>query len=125
MSFSDFDEQQYQLISDETNKGIASGTPWQKGPVPLEHAITGLGPVFVRISNFPALKAMLQSALLFKETAQEGSFHLFEMGEGGNGASVIVEENKELPEARQGYGTVHHAAFRVEDRTELEEWIGG
>lgn len=123
LAFSDFDEQQYQFISDENNKGIASGTPWQNGPVPLEYAITGLGPVVVRISNFPALKAMLQSALLFKETAQEGSFHIFEMGEGGNGASVIVEENSTLPPGRQGFGTIHHAAFRVEDRAALEEWI--
>ena len=123
LSFTDFDDQQYQLISDEANKGIASGTPWQQGPVPLEYAITGLGPVFVCISNFAALKAMLISALRFKETAQEGSFHLFEMGEGGNGASVIVEENSVLPEARQGYGTVHHAAFRVDDTNELREWI--
>jgi glyoxalase family protein len=123
LSFSDFDDQQYQLISDENNKGIASGTPWQKGPVPLEYAITGLGPVHVRISNFEALKAMLVSALKFKETAQEGAFHLFETGEGGNGASVIVEQSSELPEARQGSGTVHHAAFRVEDTKELEEWI--
>ena len=123
ISFTDFDDQQYCLISDEANKGIAAGTPWQKGPVPLEYAITGLGPVFLRISNFEALKAMLVSALKFKETAQEGSFHLFEMGEGGNGASVIVEQNSELPQARQGFGTVHHAAFRVEDRKELEEWI--
>lgn len=124
LSFADFDDQQYQLVSDELNTGIASGTPWQKGPIPLEHAITGLGPVHVRISNFFALKAMLESALLFKETAQEDSFHLFEMGEGGNGASVIVEHNTTLPESRQGFGTVHHAAFRVADRSELEEWIG-
>lgn len=123
LSFSDFDDQQYQLVSDELNTGVASGTPWQNGPVPVEYAITGLGPVFVRISNFQALKVMLEKALLFKETAQEGSFHLFEMGEGGNGASVIVEQNSDLPDARQGYGTVHHAAFRVEDKEELEEWI--
>jgi glyoxalase family protein len=123
VSFNDFDDQQYELISDELNKGIASGTPWQKGPVPLENAITGLGPVFLRISNFPALKAMLTSALKFEEKAQEGAFHLFETGEGGNGASVIVEENSELPEARQGFGTVHHAAFRVEDTHQLNEWI--
>ncbi|MBO9684711.1 MAG: ring-cleaving dioxygenase, partial [Flavisolibacter sp.] len=123
VSFTDFDDQQYQLISDELNKGIASGIPWQKGPVPLQYAITGLGPLFVRISNLAALKAMLVSALRFRETAQEGYFHLFEMGEGGNGASVIVEENTELPEARQGFGTVHHAAFRVEDSNELQEWI--
>lgn len=123
LSFTDFDDQQYQLISDELNKGIASGTPWQRGPVPLDYAITGLGPVFVRISNFEAVKTMLVSALKFKETAREGSFHLFEMGEGGNGASVIVEQNSDLPEARQGFGTVHHAAFRVEDGNELKEWI--
>ncbi|MER1990631.1 MAG: VOC family protein, partial [Solibacillus isronensis] len=31
LSFVDFDDQQYMLISDENNEGIASGTPWQKG----------------------------------------------------------------------------------------------
>jgi glyoxalase family protein len=122
LSFVDFDDQQYQLISDEVNKGIESGIPWQKGPIPLEYAITGLGPVFVRIANFDYFKEMLEKVLLFKETAQEESFHLFEVGEGGNGASVIVEYNTVLPQARQGYGTVHHAAFRVEDRTVLDEW---
>jgi glyoxalase family protein len=124
LSFSDFDDQQYQLVSDEHNKGIGSGIPWQKGPVPLEHAITGLGPVFVRIADFDAFKRTLEKLLLFKETAKEETFHLFEMGEGGNGASVIVEHNTTLPVGRQGYGTVHHAAFRVADRTVLEEWIG-
>ena len=123
LSFTDFDNQQYQLISDEANKGIESGTPWQKGPIPLEYAITGLGPIFVRIADFDFFKKVLEKALLFKETANEGSYYLFEVGEGGNGASVIVEHNLSLPQARQGYGTVHHAAFRVEDREVLEEWI--
>ena len=123
LSFVDFDDQQYQLISDEFNKGVESGTPWQKGPIPLEYAITGLGPVFVRIANFDYFKEMMEKVLLFKETDKEGSFHLFEVGEGGNGASVIVEYNAVLPEARQGFGTVHHAALRVEDRAVLDEWI--
>ncbi|MFC5270247.1 ring-cleaving dioxygenase [Adhaeribacter terreus] len=123
LSFVDFDDQQYQLISDENNKGIVSGTPWQKGPVPLEFAITGLGPVFVRIADFQNFKIMLETVLLWKETAQDGAFHLFEMGEGGNGASVIVEENAKINIAQQGYGTVHHAAFRVENRAVLDEWI--
>ncbi|PKR83372.1 ring-cleaving dioxygenase [Heyndrickxia camelliae] len=123
LSFVDFDDQQYQLISDEHNKGVASGTPWQKGPIPLEYAITGLGPIFVRIADFGYFKEMMETVLRFKEIAQEGSFHLFEVGEGGNGAQVIVEQNIILPPARQGYGTVHHAAFRVEDRSVLEEWI--
>lgn len=122
LSFVDFDDQQYQLISDENNAGVESGTPWKKGPIPLEFAITGLGPIFVRIANFEYFKEMMEKVLLFKEIAQEGSFHLFEVGEGGNGAQVVVEHNTILPQGRQGFGTVHHAAFRVEDRAVLDEW---
>ncbi|PJN88883.1 ring-cleaving dioxygenase [Bacillus sp. mrc49] len=123
LSFVDFDDQRYQLISDENNKGVASGIPWQKGPVPLEYAITGLGPIFIRIANFDYFKEMMEKVLLFKEVEQDGAFHLFEVGEGGNGAQVIVEHDSNLPQARQGFGTVHHTAFRVEDRSVLEEWI--
>ena len=121
LSFIDFDEQQYQLISDELNQGVRSGTPWQKGPVPLEYAITGLGPLFIRISDFDYFKEMLEKVLIFEEKGQEGTFHLFETGEGGNGASVIVEDDGSA-EGRQGFGMIHHAAFRVEDRTALDEW---
>ena len=122
LSFVDFDDQQYQMISDENNKGIASGTPWQKGPVPLEYAITGLGPIHIRIAEFEYMKEVLEKVLLFKEIAQEEDLHLFEVGEGGNGAQVIVEKNDVLPPGQQGFGTVHHAAFRVEDRAVLDEW---
>ncbi|MEK4205776.1 MULTISPECIES: ring-cleaving dioxygenase [Paenibacillus] len=122
LSFVDFDDQQYQLISDELNKGVISGTPWQKGPIPLEYAITGLGPIFVRIADFNYFKEVLEKVMLFKEIAQEETYHLFEVGEGGNGAQIIVEHNEFLPNSRQGFGTVHHAAFRVEDRAMLDEW---
>ncbi|MFD2913630.1 ring-cleaving dioxygenase [Jeotgalibacillus terrae] len=122
ISFVDFDDQQYQLISDEHDSGVEAGTPWQNGPVPLEYAITGLGPLFVRVDRFDYFKEMLEKVLLFKESAQEKSFHLFEVGEGGNGASVIVEHNTFLPQAQQGFGTVHHAAFRLEDRDMLDAW---
>lgn len=123
ISFVDFDDQQYMLVSDELNKGVASGTPWQNGPVPLEFAITGLGPIHIRIEQFDYLKEVLEKVMLMREIAQEGFLHLFEVGEGGNGAQVIVEHNTTLPAGRQGFGTVHHAAFRVEDTKVLYEWI--
>ncbi|MDC3417996.1 ring-cleaving dioxygenase [Aquibacillus salsiterrae] len=122
LSFVDFDDQHYQLISDEKNEGVESGTPWQKGTIPLEFAITGLGPLFVRIQNFDYFKEMMEKVLLFQEIAKEGSYHLFEVGEGGNGSQVIVEHNVMLPQAQQGYGTVHHAAFCIADRAELDQW---
>lgn len=123
LSFVDFDDQQYMLVSDEKNTGIASGTPWQNGPIPLEFAITGLGPVQIRVSRFDYFKEVLEKVMVMREIAQEGKLHLFEVGEGGNGASVIVEHNTHLPAGRQGFGTVHHAAFRVEDTAVLHEWI--
>ena len=114
LSFVDFDDQQYMLVSDEFNEGVASGTPWQKGPVPLEFAIIRSWSIHVRIAQFDYFKEVLEKVMLFREKEkEEGPLHSFEVGEGGNGAQVIVEHNKILPQGRQGYGTVHHAAFRL------------
>ena len=123
VSFSDFDDQQYMLVSDELNEGVESGTPWQNGPVPLEFAITGLGPIHIRIAQFDYLKEVLEKVMMMREIAKEGPLHLFEMGQGGNGAQVIVEYNAILPAGQQGFGTVHHTAFRVHDTAVLNEWI--
>ncbi len=122
LSFVDFDDQQYQFVSDENNTGVEPGTPWQKGPIPLEYAITGLGPLHIRVANFDFFKEVLEKVLLFKEIDQDGKTHLFEVGEGGNGARLVVEHNDTLPQAQQGFGTVHHAAFRVNDRSVIDEW---
>ena len=59
-----------------------------------------LGPIFIRIAKFDYFKEMMEKVLLFKEIAQEGAFHLFEVGEGGNGAQVVVEYNAILPQAQ-------------------------
>lgn len=121
--FVDFDDQQYQLISDEKNKGVASGTPWKNGPVPLEYAITGLGPIFLTYSDFDYIKAVLEQVYGMREIAAEDVTHLFEMGEGGNGAQVIVEVNKVASPHREGFGTVHHVAFRVDDKKAIDDWL--
>jgi len=121
--FEDFDSQQYQLVSDEKNDGLASGIAWKNGPVPEEFGITGLGPITIRVSSLQQMKAALENVLDYEKIHQEGQFHLFEIGEGGNGARVIIEESLILPRAAQGYGSVHHAAFRVEDQESLQYWI--
>ncbi|WP_213424246.1 ring-cleaving dioxygenase [Bhargavaea massiliensis] len=123
LPFTDFDGQLYQLISDEGDTGVAAGIPWQKGPIPLEYAITGLGPIILRVSNIDYMKQVMEKALGFREVAKDGSVYLFEVGEGGNGARVIIEHNAVLPRGMQGFGTIHHSAFRVEDRSVLEDWI--
>lgn len=120
--FEDFDAQQYALFSDENNVGIASGEPWFKGPVPDEYAITGLGPIFLRVSSEELMNKALVDVMKMTQTKNEGAFKLYEMGQGGNGASVIIEVDGDLPQASQGYGGVHHVAFRVEDKEHLDAW---
>lgn len=123
INFVDFDDQKYQLISDELNEGVKSGVPWKNGPVPLEYAITGLGPIHIRVSKIDYFQQVLEKVLGFTEIDQTGEQYLYEVGEGGNGAQIIAHHNQVSPDGRQGYGTVHHVAFRVHDREALEEWI--
>lgn len=120
--FQDFDDQRYAIFSDENDTGIASGTPWLKGPVPNEFAITGLGPVYITVNHLEHMNTILTEVFKMRKTNKQESLHLYEMSEGGNGGSVIIEENLILPEAMQGYGGVHHLAFRVEDQSELLYW---
>ncbi len=120
--FKDFDGQEYALFSDESVKGVEAGEPWHKGPVPDEYAIIGLGPIFLRINNVDRIEKVLTKFMGMRKVTVENPYHLFEMGLGGNGGSVIVEDYKDK-RGYGGYGGVHHVAFRIEDRIEMEEWI--
>ena len=122
LRFWDFDDQAYQLISDELNQGVAAGTPWKKGPVPTEFAIYGLGPVEIAISYFHEFKEVFEEILGFHLVAQEGNRYLLEVGQGGNGAQVVLVDDDTSSQAQQGYGEVHHVAFRLADRKSLGTW---
>lgn len=121
--FEDFDEQKYALFSDENNTGVPSGIPWKKGPIPDEFAITGLGPIFLRINNLDLMDKVLVEGLFMRKKTSAGNLHLYEMGDGGNGASVILEVVDSNERGIQGYGAVHHVAFRVKDEEVLRTWI--
>src|SRR5699024_10360573 len=123
LRFVDFDEQRYQLISDEDNSGVPADVPWQAGAVPLHCAITGLVPMVVRVDIYKTCKEIVGKLYIFEAVATEDHFYLFGVREGGNGAQVIVEHKTEMPQAMQGFGTVHHAAFRAADSDVLQDWI--
>ena len=122
LPFEDFDEQKYQLVSDEGQPGVASGVPWKQGPVPDEFAITGLGPMVTRVKDVELFHKMITEVMGFTKEKEEGELRLYSVGEGGNGAQVITEHRPDLPNVQQGYGTVHHTAFRVEDKAALDHW---
>ncbi|MBO0469453.1 ring-cleaving dioxygenase [Enterococcus sp. DIV0242_7C1] len=122
LRFWDFDDQAYQLISDETNTGVKAGIPWKKGPVPEEFAIYGLGPVEISVSYTADFKGLLENIFNFKTVIQEDDRYLMEVGEGGNGAQVVLVDDTTSPQSQQGFGEVHHVAFRLADRKSLAVW---
>lgn len=123
ITFEDFDQQQYQLISDQNNSGVSAGIPWKNSNVPAEYGIIGLGPSFITIENFTQIQTILVDLLGFDLIDAEGNFHLFEVGAGGNCASIIVEHQNQLKKAIEGFGAVHHLALRVVDQEALHFWI--
>lgn len=120
LPFVDEDGQRYQLISDEQNKGVAAGIPWKNGPVPTDKAIYGLGPIELTVSYYDDFKEILAELFEFKVVAEATDVTLLEVGEGGNGGQIILRKDDVSPEAVQGYGEVHHVAFRVADRAGLD-----
>jgi glyoxalase family protein len=69
------------------------------------------------------MQQVLVDMLFMRKMEEQENLTLYEMGEGGNGASVIVKDTKDMNHDRQGYGSVHHVAFRIEDLDELYEWV--
>jgi glyoxalase family protein len=122
LEFVDFDDQQYALVSDEGIPSVPAGEPWHLGPVPDEFAILGLGPIWMRVNDLDLMKQRLIDVMGMRLSQKDGSYYLFEMGVGGNGASVVIDYQRLLGQSIQGFGTVHHVAFRIADKEALEEW---
>ncbi len=123
LEFYDFDDQEYVLFSDEGVPGVPSGKPWKKGPIPDEFSITGLGPVFFRVNQHELMESVLTQKLTFNFVEKQDNYYLYQSGDGGNGASVIIIDQPNALPARQGYGGVHHVAFGVKDDQDIYAWI--
>lgn len=123
LDFEEEDGQKYRLFSDENNKGVAAGTPWQEGPVPTDMAIYGLGPIEIKVSYYEDYLKLIQFIYDMKPIVLEDDIAILEVGEGGNGGQMIVIRDEESAIEYQGYGRVHHVSFRVEDREALDFWI--
>lgn len=130
LAFQDHEGQRLMLVSDENNTGVPGGKPWEKSTVPSQQGIVGLGPVKLTVKDPTAAAAVLTDVLGFRQVGtypsdeeKQAGIIVYETGEGGTGAEIHLEERTDLPPERLGRGGVHHVAFRVEDETELRQWV--
>jgi glyoxalase family protein len=123
LPFEDSEGQRLVLVDD---RGAGSASPWEKSTVPAEHQIRGLGPIVLTVHELSRTAFVLTEVMNMRRVrdyaAHGAEIHVFEMGEGGPAAELHVIEAKDLPEARQGAGGVHHVAFRTPDEEQYHAW---
>lgn len=127
--FKDPEGQRLMLVSD--NGAVSeSFIPWELSSVPMEHQIMGLGPVRLTVKDPEDTLYVLMEIMGYRlkgsyraEVQGQKDILVLETGEGGSGTEIHLEVRSDLQFERQGYGGVHHVAFRVEDEAELREWI--
>ncbi len=123
LRFTDPDGQNYRLYSDETNTGLPGGTPWKEGPVPEEFAIYALGPIEITVAYSKDFAKLMEVVYDFKPLVRNKESIWMEVNKAGLGGSMIIHHDESSNMEYQGYGAVHHVAFRVEDQKALKYWL--
>ncbi len=138
LPFDDPEGQHLELVAPRDAETVDSGAaPWGGSPVPAEHQIRGLHAVRLVVRRGDPTVRTLTETLGFREIGgysiadrQETlrSVRAFEVGPGGLGAEVHLEERPDLERGRVGIGGVHHVAFRAATKEDHRAWrrrIGG
>jgi glyoxalase family protein len=120
--------------------GSGSGTPWEGGPVAVEHAIRGFFAVTIVEWNADRTADMLTGTLGFRLEAQTGSRFRFAAGAPAGAAEGSRQDAAASPAVRGlgtrldllaqptagrgriSAGTVHHVAWRVAGEREQAAW---
>jgi glyoxalase family protein len=123
LPFEDGEGQRLVLVDDG---GAGPASPWEKSAVPPEHQIRGLGPIVLTVRDLARTERVLTGVMNMRRTRDYAAYgahiHVFAMGEGGPAAELHVLESKDVAEARQGAGGVHHVAFRTPDEAQYHAW---
>lgn len=124
LAFQDPEGQRLELVGDE---GKLAGQGWEKSPVPVEYAIHGFYAVRLLVRSLEPSVQFLTEQLGFRQSGsyqseQGNAITVFEVGSGGPGAQVQLEERSDLPHGYPGIGGVHHVAYRTPDEDEHRQW---
>jgi glyoxalase family protein len=131
LPFVDPEGQSLALVADEPadGPGMSPGVPWDASPVPADHQIRGLNHVSLIVDQLGPSAWTLVEVLGFRLAREIPSPEnparqvlVFEVGPGGPGTEVYVEERPEERPGWVGIGGVHHVAFRVPTDEEHREW---
>lgn len=99
-----------------------AATPWLKGGVPAEHAISGFHGVTIWAANLQPTARLLTGTLGLNPTGELGPRTRFEMSGDRPGTVVDVLHRPGEAFGSGGAGTVHHVAWRTPSDDEQQFW---
>jgi glyoxalase family protein len=90
-------------------------TPWEEGPVAVEHQIRGLHGARLLEAELGPTAFFLENTLGFEHIATDGAWQRYGVAGGGSGRIVDVREDATQRRGHWGVGSIHHLAWRVDD----------
>jgi glyoxalase family protein len=118
LSFNGPDGLAIELVARPARNG---GNPWERSPVPPEHAIRGLAGVTLSERSAEVTTDLLVTLLGFEKAEEEdGRTRYLTTSSGGSFADV--REQPDGPVGLSAVGTVHHVAWRAPDEATQKEW---
>ncbi|WP_420125102.1 ring-cleaving dioxygenase [Longimicrobium sp.] len=127
LEFEDTEGQRLALVDD----GGAGDTPvpWDRGPVPPEYQVRGLGPIVMSVPELRMTDMVLTGVCNMRQVRRypdpenpRNTVHVYQMGQGGPHAELHVAVQPEKPVVQPGAGGVHHVAFRTPDEEQYHAW---
>jgi glyoxalase family protein len=109
IDFEDAEGQRLSLVTDDAGETHE----WDKGPVPAEHQIRGLGPITLSVPDLGPTNEVLTKLMGMEPLRRFADTHVYKMQGEGAVAELHVAVEPNLPPARQGAGGVHHVAFNI------------
>jgi glyoxalase family protein len=125
----DFEDPEGQRLSLVDDGGAGEGAIWERGPVPAENQIRGLGPLTLSVPQLEPTDMVLQRLLSLKPAGTfedgvlaDGSIHVYAIGAGGAHAELQVAVEPHKPAGSEGAGAVHHLALRIPTYADYDAW---
>lgn len=120
LTFTDPDGLQLELIA---QTGVESRPAWERGGVPVEHAIRGFhGSTFAE-GDLERTHELLTKVMGFRFFHEAGNRFRYAIGEGDTTAWIDLLHEPDSSPGRVAVGSIHHIAWRTPDDNHQEAWL--